>query len=283
MLEYYQESVRTASTEQRLPAVIRVPGYVQKSSVRSRVRLTRRAVFMRDGFSCQYCGSGRDLTLDHLVPLSKVSWLQAPLVFVGPWGDTISGSRALTLALSSHHYFTGRKIELGQSGHLLPAMQQSQGLLESEAAPLAAPLWIAQGTGGGRNTFGKINRDSNWVRLSYLHTLSRSLNSARARPAGASACGVRADAAGGRGTRKRDPHAGHAACRVGGLHASHALPKGRRALTAVLAVRRSFDLCVSPYQARDDEQSAISPSTIFRVYIPVFLSAPLSTHQCISI
>ncbi|KAK2079887.1 hypothetical protein QBZ16_002282 [Prototheca wickerhamii] len=74
VLEYYQESVRTASSEQRLPAVIRVPGYVQKSSVRSRVRLTRRAVFMRDGFSCQYCGSGRDLTLDHLVPLSKAKW-----------------------------------------------------------------------------------------------------------------------------------------------------------------------------------------------------------------
>ena len=249
-MEYYQESVRTASTEQRLPAVIRVPGYVQKSSVRSRVRLTRRAVFMRDGFSCQYCGSGRDLTLDHLVPLSKASWWRTPLVSVGqPRGDKVSESCALTLVLSTHHHFTGRKIKLGQPGHLLPAMQQSQGLLESEAAPLAAPLWIAQGTGGGRNTFGKINRDSNWVRLSYLHTLSRSLNSARARPAGASACGVRADAAGGRGTRKRDPHAGHAACRVGGLHASHALPKGRRALTAVLAVKGTPDLCVSPCQS----------------------------------
>ena len=282
-MEYYQESVRTASTEQRLPAVIRVPGYVQKSSVRSRVRLTRRAVFMRDGFSCQYCGSGRDLTLDHLVPLSKASWWRTPLVSVGqPRGDKVSESCALTLVLSTHHHFTGRKIKLGQPGHLLPAMQQSQGLLESEAAPLAAPVRPAPGMGGGGGTvWGNVRVDNR--RFSYSHVCPRSLNWARVRPAGASAGRVRVDAAGGRGTRKRDPHAGHAACRVGGLHASHALPKGRRALTAVLAVRRSFDLCVSPYQARDDEQSAISPSTIFRVYIPVFLSAPLSTHQCISI
>jgi 5-methylcytosine-specific restriction endonuclease McrA len=33
------------------------------------VRLTRREIFIRDHYSCQYCGmKTRDLTLDHVVP-----------------------------------------------------------------------------------------------------------------------------------------------------------------------------------------------------------------------
>jgi len=38
-------------------------------SPRPRVRLTRREVFIRDGYTCQYCGhQASDLTLDHVVP-----------------------------------------------------------------------------------------------------------------------------------------------------------------------------------------------------------------------
>ena len=32
---------------------------------------TRFNVFLRDKFSCQYCGSGEELTFDHLLPRSK--------------------------------------------------------------------------------------------------------------------------------------------------------------------------------------------------------------------
>ena len=32
---------------------------------------TRFNVFLRDRFSCQYCGSGDELTFDHLLPRSK--------------------------------------------------------------------------------------------------------------------------------------------------------------------------------------------------------------------
>jgi 5-methylcytosine-specific restriction endonuclease McrA len=36
------------------------------------VRLSRRAVFARDGYRCQYCGSqDRHLTVDHIVPRAK--------------------------------------------------------------------------------------------------------------------------------------------------------------------------------------------------------------------
>jgi 5-methylcytosine-specific restriction endonuclease McrA len=36
---------------------------------RMRVKLTRREVFRRDNYTCQYCGRhGADLTLDHVLP-----------------------------------------------------------------------------------------------------------------------------------------------------------------------------------------------------------------------
>lgn len=33
--------------------------------------VSRREVLRRDGYSCQYCGSGKRLTLDHVIPRSK--------------------------------------------------------------------------------------------------------------------------------------------------------------------------------------------------------------------
>ena len=36
-----------------------------------RRKITRRAVFARDNWTCQYCGSRANLTVDHVVPRSK--------------------------------------------------------------------------------------------------------------------------------------------------------------------------------------------------------------------
>ncbi len=52
------------------PAIIRLHNYAPVPR-RSRRRLTRRAVFARDEWACQYCGSERDLTVDHVIPRSK--------------------------------------------------------------------------------------------------------------------------------------------------------------------------------------------------------------------
>jgi 5-methylcytosine-specific restriction endonuclease McrA len=53
-----------------LPHVIRLRDYVRVPR-RSSMRITRRAIFARDRHRCQYCGSDRHLTIDHVVPRSK--------------------------------------------------------------------------------------------------------------------------------------------------------------------------------------------------------------------
>jgi 5-methylcytosine-specific restriction endonuclease McrA len=53
-----------------VPLVIRLTSYVRVPR-RTTMRITRRAVFARDRHRCQYCGSERHLTVDHVVPRSK--------------------------------------------------------------------------------------------------------------------------------------------------------------------------------------------------------------------
>ena len=61
---------RSASARHELPSVIRLV-YLVKRPLHRR-RLSRREVFVRDGFRCVYCGSkARDLTLDHVMPRSQ--------------------------------------------------------------------------------------------------------------------------------------------------------------------------------------------------------------------
>ena len=55
----------------RRPAVIRLTHYVRVPRDTHRRKITRRAVFARDGWECQYCGSGSSLTVDHVIPRSK--------------------------------------------------------------------------------------------------------------------------------------------------------------------------------------------------------------------
>lgn len=61
--------MRSVSSVFQVPAVIRIKRYVHVPY--KGVMLTRQNVFKRDGFACQYCGSLKELTLDHVVPRSK--------------------------------------------------------------------------------------------------------------------------------------------------------------------------------------------------------------------
>lgn len=64
----YELTVRSPSFEIRLPSVVSLKTYVKPSRTPA---FTRFNVFLRDRFTCQYCGLRDDLTFDHLVPRSK--------------------------------------------------------------------------------------------------------------------------------------------------------------------------------------------------------------------
>ena len=52
--------------------VIRLINYVKLPFLRfSEVTPSRNMIYKRDGYSCQYCGSTRGLTIDHVIPRSK--------------------------------------------------------------------------------------------------------------------------------------------------------------------------------------------------------------------
>jgi 5-methylcytosine-specific restriction endonuclease McrA len=67
----YEDIVRSPSFSMRLPSVIALKRYIPVSR---RPAFTRFNVFLRDCFSCQYCGDdfpAHDLTFDHLTPRSR--------------------------------------------------------------------------------------------------------------------------------------------------------------------------------------------------------------------
>jgi 5-methylcytosine-specific restriction endonuclease McrA len=54
------------------PVVIKLKTYVAVPRDAHRRKITRRAIFARDLWTCQYCGSAKGtLTVDHVVPRSK--------------------------------------------------------------------------------------------------------------------------------------------------------------------------------------------------------------------
>ena len=64
----YDQVVRSPSFEFRLPSVVSLKTYVKPSRTPA---FTRFNVFLRDRFTCQYCGDHHDLTFDHVIPRSK--------------------------------------------------------------------------------------------------------------------------------------------------------------------------------------------------------------------
>lgn len=68
IVSHYDRTVRSPSFEMRLPSVVSLKTYVAPSRFPA---FTRFNVFLRDRFSCQYCGRHDDLTFDHVIPRSK--------------------------------------------------------------------------------------------------------------------------------------------------------------------------------------------------------------------
>lgn len=78
VLEWYDDwIVRSSSWETRVPAVIMLKEYLKSGR---KPRFSKTNVHIRDQYTCQYCNTvfpKRELTLDHVLPLSKggkTSW-----------------------------------------------------------------------------------------------------------------------------------------------------------------------------------------------------------------
>jgi 5-methylcytosine-specific restriction endonuclease McrA len=71
VLSEYEREVRSPSFSMRLPSVIALRDFIPSARMPA---FTRFNVFLRDGFTCQYCSARRpapELTFDHVVPRAK--------------------------------------------------------------------------------------------------------------------------------------------------------------------------------------------------------------------
>jgi len=64
----YDRVVRSPSFEMQLPSVVSLKTYIKPSR---QPAFTRFNVFLRDRFTCQYCGAREELTFDHVIPRAK--------------------------------------------------------------------------------------------------------------------------------------------------------------------------------------------------------------------
>jgi 5-methylcytosine-specific restriction endonuclease McrA len=71
VIEHGEWELRSATQTLNRPVVIRLVTYVRIPRDTHRRKITRRAVFARDDWTCQYCGSRSNLTVDHVIPKSK--------------------------------------------------------------------------------------------------------------------------------------------------------------------------------------------------------------------
>ena len=68
ILAEYDDVVRSPSTTIRIPSVVVLKDYVKPAKSTA---FTRFNLFLRDEFTCQYCGSKGELTFDHVVPRAR--------------------------------------------------------------------------------------------------------------------------------------------------------------------------------------------------------------------
>ena len=71
IVSYYERTIRSPSFSMKLPSVIALKSYIRPLT---NPNFTRFNVFLRDRFSCQYCGTRfptQELTFDHVIPRSR--------------------------------------------------------------------------------------------------------------------------------------------------------------------------------------------------------------------
>jgi len=70
-LKYTDKVVRNVDgTEIRVPLVVKLIKVI-RMIYKNRVPFTKKNVFIRDAYKCQYCGTNIELTIDHIIPVSR--------------------------------------------------------------------------------------------------------------------------------------------------------------------------------------------------------------------
>jgi 5-methylcytosine-specific restriction endonuclease McrA len=116
----YERTVRSPSSTIRLPSVVSLKTYVKPALYPA---FTRFNVFLRDRFSCQYCGDREDLTFDHLIPRSRGGLTR--------WDNVVAACAPCNLAkggampkdvgmFPSQHPYRPTVFELHRNGRLFP-------------------------------------------------------------------------------------------------------------------------------------------------------------------
>ncbi|KAJ1623483.1 hypothetical protein T492DRAFT_1054520 [Pavlovales sp. CCMP2436] len=135
VLATYDRSIRSPSIEIPLPSVIVLKKY-NSAYASKEPALTRRNLFMRDGFECQYCHgsfSMQHLTYDHLIPRKlggQTTWVNT-VTACGPCNNR-KGSRLLKDIPNmhlNHQPRVPRWSELQQGSKLYPPKKMHESWL----------------------------------------------------------------------------------------------------------------------------------------------------------
>ena len=89
----YDRVVHSPSVEIKIPSVIVLKDYVKPARTTA---FTRFNLFLRDEFSCQYCGSKGDMTFDHVLPRAcggRTTW-ENVVASCGPC-NLLKGARSI--------------------------------------------------------------------------------------------------------------------------------------------------------------------------------------------
>ena len=96
VLEYYDDiGIQSVNDVFPLPAVMKVCFYVKNiNSGSCQLNASRKSILMRDRYECQYCGSRTNLTIDHVIPISRGGeWKYDNLVTACSRCNTKKGSK----------------------------------------------------------------------------------------------------------------------------------------------------------------------------------------------
>jgi 5-methylcytosine-specific restriction endonuclease McrA len=138
VVEELDRPLHAASDTYPWPHVIRLVTYVRVPRAVQR-KISRRALFARDGWRCVYCGtSGGRLTLDHVIPRSR--------------GGESSWENVVTSCASCNHKKGNRLLEETQMALSFVPRAPAPALFIQIAAPRIPTGWQPYLAGYGTNT-----------------------------------------------------------------------------------------------------------------------------------